>query len=94
MPSEEDNSYIAQEYRKRVEELWVAKDSALRTYDDMAQKADAYEELKVRAEWLVDAISSLEFFLINNRVEMRQSNVDSAKLILAKAISEWRKGEK
>lgn len=42
--------------QKLEAQLWVARDSQLRTYDGLATKADNYDDLKVHTDQLVDAI--------------------------------------
>lgn len=78
---------------KKIKELeaklWVAKDSALRTYDGLADKADKYDEANEMLEKMATALSVLEICDGVEKLAGRQTN-DVAKEAL-KQYEEWKK---
>jgi hypothetical protein len=47
--------------KKTEAKLWIAKDSQLRTYDGLAQKADRTEELEAKLKIAVDTLTAKRF---------------------------------
>lgn len=54
----DEKDALTKELAETKAKLWVAKDSALRTYDGLAQKADKYDALFSRNAKLVEALEN------------------------------------
>lgn len=87
----QDHEAALLEAQKEIAELkaklWVAKDSSLRTYDGLAEKADKYDEAK---EILEKMVAQLESISKNSCCEQCQQ----AKLVASEALKqyeEWKK---
>lgn len=51
---------LKEELAKTKARLWVAQDAQLRTYDGMAEKADAYDDMKAKLEKATRALKELK----------------------------------
>lgn len=65
--------------------LWVAKDSQLRTYDGLTDKADKYDDLLAKAEKLVEALEKYESIPIPNAILSGRG-----PYVAREALSTWR----
>lgn len=50
---------LTKEVARLKAENWVLKDSQLRTYDGLSEKADKYDRLKIRLEYIMEQLHNL-----------------------------------
>ena len=53
-PLENEIDFLKEEIKKLKAQLWVAKDSQLRTYDGMSQRSDMAEKMYEALKWIAD----------------------------------------